>query len=881
MAVPEATSSSSTYKQASTQSVPANTNSGSFPIEYFGLDMNGQAESTERRNEDNIMSGGHSSLGRHNTSSLPEASASSMSMPSTRSSLDQLPQSIDCGTPDLQVSPLIQDDDAANVLEHSVPSSSIEAATGLSTTSTQVPSPSSPITRRGSDSASPLPIRESLGFSGLASLAGGHIGILGVLGFLFFLWFGFGPAPEAAKATSAWRHIVLANWMTRAITLSSLAIRILTTFQATVCTSMAAALILERRRARKSYVPWFSVIRSINDGPWRLVQMLLSSRSLSIIHYPEFWLAALMVLVTLALQFSSTVLLSDLKPFAIVSDYNHTQVPSLITYDKSTFDIQLNGGQYLLTDPVFSTFGEVHSVSDPSPNDHGLSDTGLLQRGFLPFKDSQNRTSTRRYDGNAIVMSSRAACMRPSILGQYGYSDDSGNFVGNGFLEGEIQYTSSFHDAQVTSIPPCETGECDSEPFSCAIPSSTYGDWEAGACSLSRFGLSPRGLTLQPKWNSSNTAWSANSTAYLVQTTNMRDTDWAQAPGIISLPTGLPYHEWQSYELLPGRFLNVTLCFAGMALERKAITMDSSGNLREPVINGSKLSKEYNTADVQKLFGVDGVRRSVAERGILDMMIVGEPNDGPATSPAYETISVGDATNITISKFTSAVLELVLYAQSVEVVGRNETLPFCSFCSIASEALLDPRMGMILNDITTQSGRAANTLLTYLSIVASAVYYDYLEALVDLQDASTISTIGVMVPGPCSVHGCQGFISVIVLLIVHLLYVTVITFLYIKQSRHSRYANIWHAISQLVSGELKETWDESTNTSDAAVTKSIRRDGKDYFLKLGQLDAQYRIGFLNDDTMTKLEQGAEVTKSKRLARLLWLKVRLPWAQSQG
>ncbi|KAI0802768.1 hypothetical protein GGR55DRAFT_663720 [Xylaria sp. FL0064] len=41
-------------------------------------------------------------------------------------------------------------------------------------------------------------------------------------------------------------------------------------------------------------------------------------------------------------------------------------------------------------------------------------------------------------------------------------------------------------------------------------------------------------------------------------------------------------------------------------------------------------------------------------------------------------------------------------------------------------------MGMILNDTMAQSGRAVNPLLTYLSIVASAVYYDYLGLVADL-----------------------------------------------------------------------------------------------------------------------------------------------------
>ncbi|KAI1125574.1 hypothetical protein F5Y10DRAFT_294547 [Nemania abortiva] len=794
-----------------------------------------------------------------------EISDTSTSTP--RTSIDQSSHRIYCDPPDTQaLSPTHQ---AASMSSFDHP----DGGRGSSSTSTD------------STPELALPILESLGFSGLSSLIGGHIGILGALAFLAFLWFGFGAAPEAAKATSAWRRIALSDWMTRAITLSSLAIRVLTTLQVTVCTSMIAALILERRRARKSYVPWLSVIRSINDGPLRLLQMLLASMDFAVVCYPEFGLAVLMVSITLVLQLSSTLLLSDLHSFVIVGDYNRSQVPSLIPYNASTFDIHIDGFKYLLRSPIFSTFGEVQSVFDSSPNSHGLSDTGLLQRGFLPFAESQNRTSTRHYEGNAIVMSSRVACMRPVILGEYGYiSNEYKNFPGCGVLEGMIQYTSSFRKAHVTSIPPCESGDCEEEPFRCHIPSSNFGDWQSAACKLGGFGTAAGILTLEPKWTPSDKPWTANSSTYLLQTTNMRDKDWSQVPDTQELPEGVPFEEWQSYEIFPGRFLNITLCYMGVALERKAVEMDSSGGLREPVITGSQISTEYNTTDVQTLFGVDDPRKSVAERGILNMTILGEPQDGPHSSQAYDTVNIEDGKNITTARFTPAILELVLSAQAIEV-GSNTTLPFCGLCSIIIEAttpdtsiqLMEFNLMLILRDITTQSRRAVDALSTYLTIMASAVYYDYLGAFLGFQEAGTVLTTSVLVPGPCSEHGCRGFISVAVLLGVHIIYVTIITLLYIRQARYSRYSNIWHTTSQLVTGELKKAWKHSINKSDSAVTKAFIEDGEDDFLMLGQIDAEGQIGFLKTNMPIKQTQGsgASLANPNWKNRLAWLRGKLP------
>ncbi|TRX91119.1 hypothetical protein FHL15_007907 [Xylaria flabelliformis] len=817
----------------------------------------------------------------HGFKNPPTVSHPSVDVPAIDISVDQNHERLDPDMSNTNIPSPIEENETTGVIR---PSTSLDvpvktpATPGPSSTITQIPN--TPTVNEGLDQtsaesvpAAPLRVRESLGLLGLATLAAGHMGIFVVFAFLAYLWFGFGSAPEAANATKVWRQIALSNRTTQAITLASLAIRVLVTLQATACTSIIAALILEKRGARKSYLPWFSAMRGINDGPWRLVQMLLTSRSLAITWYPEFWLALLMIVVTSALQFSSTILLSDLHEFAIIGNYNQTKVPSLMSYDSKTFAIYLTALQYQFRKPVFSTFGEVASTFNSSPNSHGLSDTGLLQRGFLPFSDSQTRTSTRQYNGNTMVMSSRVACMRPNISGSYQYYTDHGNYKGNGLLEGNIQYSSSFREAQINSIPICTADECEEEAFSCSIPSSTFGDWQGAACRLHRFGMGPQSLSLQPKWSASELPWAAESTAFLLTSNNLRDRDWSQVSGNESLPNGQPYREWQSYKILPGRYLNITLCFVGVSFDRKSTSMNSSGNLREPVVNGSVISTEYSTNDVQKLFGVDGSRRNVAERGILDMRIVGEAQDGPATSGAYQTISVIDASNITIAKFTSAVMELVLYAQALQVISSNGTLAFCSYCSIISEGLFDSRLADVLNDILTQSGQAANTLVTYLTVMASSIYYDYLGALATSQEAGTSFTIETLVPGQCSAYGCRGFIAVATLLAVHVLYVGTMAILYIRRVRYSRYGNLWHTTSQLVSGESKETWDESNNTSDAVVIKTFRKERKDDFFKLAQLGGDGQIGFVREN-MPETQDPAGAADHNQRNRLLWLKGKL-------
>ncbi|KAK5637426.1 hypothetical protein RRF57_013138 [Xylaria bambusicola] len=259
-------------------------------------------------------------------------------------------------------------------------------------------------------SAPRLPIKESLGLSGSLTVIGGSIVALGLLSFLMFLWFGHGGR-ESANATWVWRQIALRGWMTQSITLASLGLRFTISMQSAVCTSMLAALVLERKLTPKPNVAWFSIIRSTNDGPLKMVRMMLSSKTL--VRSVEFWLLFLLAVTTLGLQFASTILLSDIVDSAIVSDMDQTQMPDL--FDPSGADLSVINWLFGAMKPVYGIFGELDVDYNVLPDARGLSQTGLVQRAFLPLDRPNDRVSTRYFKGNAIVMSSKTACMRPRI----------------------------------------------------------------------------------------------------------------------------------------------------------------------------------------------------------------------------------------------------------------------------------------------------------------------------------------------------------------------------------------------------------------------------------------------------------------------------------
>lgn len=89
------------------------------------------------------------------------------------------------------------------------------------------------------------PLRKALGVIGTLSIVAGTLVVLGTLAFLIFLWTGEG-LNEGEDATPLWRTIALGQWLTQVITLCAVVLRFTNAIQASVCTGLVAALILER-----------------------------------------------------------------------------------------------------------------------------------------------------------------------------------------------------------------------------------------------------------------------------------------------------------------------------------------------------------------------------------------------------------------------------------------------------------------------------------------------------------------------------------------------------------------------------------------------------------------------------------------------------------
>ncbi|KAI1349177.1 hypothetical protein F5Y01DRAFT_327702 [Xylaria sp. FL0043] len=690
---------------------------------------------------------------------------------------------------------------------------------------------------------------DSLGRRGLLGIFGGSLWILGIFGFLAFIWCGQGSKPEAADATRLWRFIALHNYFPQTITLCALALRIAVGGQAAICTSMLAAIVLEKCGAQRTQVGWLSVMRSINDGPHKLGVLLVSNKRIAIFRHVETLLTLLLILTTLALQFSSTLLLSDINNFTIVGDLNTTQFGDILLYDKQDFYVEALGLQFLNQPPVYAVFGEVQADFNATPNADGLSDTGIVQRALLPIPESDARSSVRQVESTSLVMTSQSACIRPQINAVYSseiYEISEQDAFGS--LVGTIDYGRSFEQAGVKPGSMCGGTGCEDVAFECPIPSSTEG-WATVTCLIDGIVRKAHPSTFDPIWDPLDGVWSLNASISLVITSNTDYSYWLSLADTSMLPAGDPYEEWQSYNLGNGNFVNISLCSSGFSLERFDTSMSAPGRLHEPRTDLLLTSKTYSTTDVQIFLGVSEPQRNHSDRQILDLKILGPPASDSMSSPVSQSGSqpvlfAPTGGNTTVGRLTAAIIEVVMYYQITPGFQPNVSMSFCYFCTTNGYSI-NPEISLLFNDIATKTGRAANALLSFTTIIFSSVYYTYLSTLRVSHDARVVAATTVQVPGPCSINGCVGFASVSALLLGHVLCVILITILYLRQVRYSRYGNIWHAISQLTGDGLTDVLREAQNATDAEVERINDKEYCHGQVKVGRRGADGPIEIVN------------------------------------
>ncbi|KAI0440738.1 hypothetical protein F4803DRAFT_552749 [Xylaria telfairii] len=431
---------------------------------------------------------------------------------------------------------------------------------------------------------------------------------------------------------------MLNSWALQSITLSCLTLRAITAAQAGVCTSLLAALLAERRYSPMTTIAKLSVLRGVNENPAQLLWTMRSLKTKSVAQLPlkELVLTFIITLSTLAIQFSSTILISDFDPAAL------TQFPITtgqnVALSESTLNISFVGSYMVFKEgDEWPTFGGRGTTNLAKPDIHGLSDTGLQQRAFLPY-DKDNRATIRTFSGSTAVMTTKISCIPPALDATFTpiYPDSTYPY---GSINGTILFNATFENASL-SANSCSydilhnNTACIPPMFSCTVSNGLISDserwteWVPSLCHL----VVPEIESIVPenpqtefyniedvigatagRWNRDTDPWDeAAYWPFLVIATNAR-IDLLKTMNETSTLT-LPlqpyqrYGEWNSFNLTENSLINITMCSVGFNMSLAYVELSSNDDPVEPSVKLNATTLMLDGEKVQTLLGASDIQ---------------------------------------------------------------------------------------------------------------------------------------------------------------------------------------------------------------------------------------------------------------------------------
>ncbi|KAJ1326573.1 hypothetical protein MN608_08020 [Microdochium nivale] len=656
----------------------------------------------------------------------------------------------------------------------------------------------SEIEARPSTDPEPWRLRETVGKYGTFIIFCGAITIPVLLSLLVVLWAG-GNGGEGGNGTTEWRFLVLKGWFTEAVTLLSMGIQILTSLQSLICTSLSAAVIIETAGVPLSQIAEISMMRGVNDGPWRLVFLTWSTSWKSFLSLQPL-LIVVLYLGTVATQFGSTILVTDLDTRSIVGYGNETLYNMTVSRDALNYKPFAN---MWYIPPEYNTFAEVPPDISSKPSPQGLSDTGNTKRFFLPVSRN-NITTIRGYDGPAYGWNSRVSCVPPTISGRFNMSDPGRNRLPYILsLKGNIAYEDTFTQAGLPQVPLCNAGKCLPQSFNCTL---------VVAMELGSQGLSHCVPSVDNVVNSSPMKWlsdprdgpvNANSMVFLMSKTNGTHSNWTSIARGTELPKATRRQgEWTEWTLANDVKFSVSLCFVSSIWERsniKASTTRDTYIARPEEQSG----QTYDTKRLRKQLGATDVQYSNAERGIFTVDSVTNTTTGTNNTLYLDTASYylyGGGANL--SDFDFVMLT------AGRGTGAATVNPFMDYAGT-------------LEDVLVATGRPALALQAMHGIKAYHTFFATNMRRINPEAVRVTETV--VTQAPVRWTGLLCFAAVVVL---NYLCVIAITATFLLRTRYSKQGHFWHTISQVITEDtIPLLQHASESRDDHAMARSCLGNG--------------------------------------------------------
>lgn len=653
-----------------------------------------------------------------------------------------------------------------------------------------------------------------MGILGLIIVALAPLVTLGALGFLLFMWF-------SHRDNATWRKIILHNWASRVVSISSFLIRSGCGFLSGFSACAIAALLLESHSAHLFSVPALSVFRN-NASVWNLSLTLL--RDIWTFKAVPSWffysLVTLLLMTTGLLNFTSTALLSDIAIGAlpgpmvkqglsydfVLTSFNETwsthQIPRMPAWNRNP--------------SAYPIFAEYHEAA--LPQEDGMEDTGVLLRAFLPYSNASTREHLRTYEGKLAVLDARVICQRPDIRAFADYEEYTitGSFV-NRFNTSQLSMTPHSvpfkcwlptNDSLTYSI--CQLGYYDpAKPANYQLnQNAPFGGLFSAFSDLTADHLDEIG----PEVNVSihEVPWGPT---YLVLKTGKRVSDGSNSSSYN--PDGI----WVNIEVpaLSSTIVSVTACYTSWQFVDLDVVVSGGAVSTEPNVQYSH-AVALNPYNQSQVISQLDFSLPTTSRGILSLEKKESwfPAASDAPPPGYNSYLLAF---MEMSGIETGIPDVVLDFWNL--------VPYTAELSwggdIAGGGLIFPDLALsaVFNQTAGETGSIAKAFSNLLTVLSTSVYYDQMVAFDKHTDAAAQFYVDASFP-----QSSKGLTAVIVVVAVHLLVNAWIIELYLMRSWYSLIGNTWMAVAQIMTPEMVGILEKSTDSTDGEVLPILEKSGK-------------------------------------------------------
>jgi hypothetical protein len=673
------------------------------------------------------------------------------------------------------------------------------------------------VTQEPERDATPLPTMpqrprrfwEKLGFYNIAVLFLGTIAILIALAFLFFIW---GAATHARHRAFSllWYDIVDQRWATRVVTLCSVLIRVATAAQLGVFAAILAALILEHVGVATENLPLVSMIRCLNSGPHSLALSVydsIFSRAL----FPYSLLIVLAIMNAFALQFTSTILLTDFRLTSIVLESTSVDIAFGLDRNISSktkdFPNPFGGIDYWKTTPYsYRRFAE---YSENGSQGNNYVDTGKTARGFPPQRDDNDRASLREYNGPMTVVDARVVCVRPTVS----------KLTYGGAFYGSVNGTFDWKDTHPDLISAAAYEQI-GKRMNCSIPFSDYYSsssyWSISLCSVGT-GVArlAGGITSD---NDDIDLPDGHTGAHLLLNVTGSSEDWEA-----SLPLGTELQQTQSGGPLWTRYvhnnvsIDFSLCFFNPNPHSYSVTATSGTDAPDEALLYNGTSTSYNTTNLRIMYGATRKPLTPTERFQLQLKPKANWNDSRVES-VYK---------VATQEFIWDTIIRTSYEQTYANVNSTEEDPYIDVGSTSVFSDMAPpefsvhrSHAVIFQHILQDTGNPALALQTLFTTLLQMAYYDFLFEY-DTQAPAKYKLSGYLeIPRRWRALGV-----ILGLLGLHFALTFTAVRMFLKDTEMSLLGNAWQAVSQVVSTDTAAVLHNGATTTDREVRGTMKQNG--------------------------------------------------------